>query len=463
MIRKNSESLKPNQLSQGLKPRHVQLIALGGTIGTGLFLGSGQAIKFAGPSIVLAYLIAGFACFLLMRAMGELLMSDTSCHSYIYFVSRYLGKTSGFVVGWTYWICWITIAMAEVTAAGLYIKFWYPNFPQWATGLIVLAVLFVLNSVNVSAFGETEFWFAIIKILAIVVLIIAGVAMAMIGFHTSAGHSSFGNLVQYGFLSHGIKGFFLSFQMVIFSFVGIEIIGMTAAETKNPKKEIPRCINSVPMRVLLFYVGSLLALMCIYPWIHISAASSPFVQVFKNLGITSAATIINFVVLTAALSSCNSAIFSTGRMIFSLSFHKKSSLGRKLGTLSKHHVPTYAVGFSTMVIAICLLLNLMNPNGVFNFISSVATTCFLYIWGMIVLTHLRYRYLVQKKRIPKTTNFKLPLYPYSDYFVLAFFAFVAIVLLFKIETLIALIGSVIWIVALYLMKFIQHRYDQKAA
>lgn len=249
--------------------------------------------------------------------------------------------------------------------------------------------------------------------------------------------------------------------MVVFSFVGIEMIGMTAAETKSPQREIPKCINSVPTRILLFYVGSLLALMCIYPWIDVSASSSPFVQVFANVGIKFAASIINFVVLTAALSSCNSAIFTTGRMVFSLCYNHHSKFGRKLSSVSKkHHVPTYAIGFSTLIIAISVLLNLMTPSGVFSFISSVSTTCFLYIWGMIVLTHLQYRRKVAKKHLTSKLEFKMPGYPVSDYLALAFLAFVMVILMFKPETFIALVGSVIWLILMYWGYSIYSRTDR---
>lgn len=450
-----------NQLAHGLKPRHVQLIALGGAIGTGLFLGAGQSIKLAGPAIIFAYLIAGLVCFLIMRALGELLISNPNCRSYIDFITKYLGRRNGFVVGWTYWICWITIAMAEITAAGMYMKFWFPHLPQWVTGLIVLIILFILNSKNVSVFGETEFWFALIKIFAIIMLILTGIIMVMVHYRTHVGFVSLSNLVNYGFFSHGLKGFLLSFQMVVFSFVGIEMIGMTAAETKSPQREIPKCINSVPTRILLFYVGSLLALMCIYPWIDVSASSSPFVQVFANVGIKFAASIINFVVLTAALSSCNSAIFTTGRMVFSLCYNHHSKFGRKLSFVSKkHHVPTYAIGFSTLIIAISVLLNLMTPSGVFSFISSVSTTCFLYIWGMIVLTHLQYRRKVAKKHLTSKLEFKMPGYPVSDYLALAFLAFVMVILMFKPETFIALVGSVIWLILMYWGYSIYSRTDR---
>ena len=448
------------QLSRGLKSRHVQLIAIGGTIGTGLFLGAGQSIHLAGPAILIAYLVTGLVCFLLMRALGELLLSDLHTHSYIDFIKQYLGDKTGFVAGWTYWVCWITIAMAEITAAGEYMQFWWPKLPQWLPGLVILILLLGLNSINVSAFGETEFWFAIIKIAAIIALIIVGIGMVVFSVKTPVGHASLTNLVNYGgFMPHGIKGLVLSFQMVLFSFIGIEMVGMTASETADPKTVIPKAINDIPVRIILFYVGSLFFLMCMYPWQYFSAAHSPFVQVFTNLGIRSAAAIINFVVLTAAASSCNSALFSTGRMLFSLTYDGKSKFAKRMGTLSTRQVPRNALWFSTLVIGLSVILNLLMPGKVFSLIASVSTTCFIFIWGAIVVAHIKYR-----RQAGSQTNvkFRMPLFPLSDYFILVFLGFIAVVLCLKFETLIALIVSAAWVLGLYIVKVVSDRLRQRS-
>lgn len=458
MTKENSQPAT-EQLSRGLKSRHVQLIAIGGTIGTGLFLGAGQSIHLAGPAILIAYLVTGLVCFLLMRALGELLLSDLHTHSYIDFIKQYLGDRTGFVAGWTYWVCWITIAMAEITAAGEYMQFWWPKLPQWLPGLIILILLLGLNSINVSAFGETEFWFAIIKIAAILALIAVGIGMVLFSVKTPVGHASLTNLVSYGgFMPHGIKGLVLSFQMVLFSFIGIEMVGMTASETADPKTVIPKAINDIPVRIILFYVGSLFFLMCMYPWQYFSAAHSPFVQVFTNLGIRSAAAIINFVVLTAAASSCNSALFSTGRMLFSLTYDGKSKFAKRMGTLSTRQVPRNALWFSTLVIGLSVILNLLMPGKVFSLIASVSTTCFIFIWGAIVVAHIKYR---RQAGSQAKVKFRMPLFPLSDYFILVFLAFIAVVLCLKFETLIALLVSAVWVVGLYIVKIVSDRIRQR--
>lgn len=458
MTKENSQPAT-EQLSRGLKSRHVQLIAIGGTIGTGLFLGAGQSIHLAGPAILIAYLVTGLVCFLLMRALGELLLSDLHTHSYIDFIKQYLGDKTGFVAGWTYWVCWITIAMAEITAAGEYMQFWWPKLPQWLPGLIILILLLGLNSINVSAFGEAEFWFAIIKIAAILALIAVGIGMVLFSVKTPVGHASLTNLVSYGgFMPHGIKGLVLSFQMVLFSFIGIEMVGMTASETADPKTVIPKAINDIPVRIILFYVGSLFFLMCMYPWQYFSAAHSPFVQVFTNLGIRSAAAIINFVVLTAAASSCNSALFSTGRMLFSLTYDGKSKFAKRMGTLSTRQVPRNALWFSTLVIGLSVILNLLMPGKVFSLIASVSTTCFIFIWGAIVVAHIKYR---RQAGSQAKVKFRMPLFPLSDYFILVFLAFIAVVLCLKFETLIALLVSAVWVVGLYIVKIVSDRIRQR--
>lgn len=442
------------ELKRGLKSRHIQLMAIGGTIGTGLFLGAGQSIQQAGPAILLAYLITGFICFLLMRALGELLISDVNRTSFIDFIGQYLGKDWGFVTGWTYWVCWIALAMAEVTAIGMYVRFWLPNVPQWLPGLIVLVVLLMMNLISVGFFGETEFWFAMIKIGAIIALIVVGLLMVAVHFKTKAGYASFTNLWRYGgFFPHGAKGFFLSFQMVLFSFAAIEMVGLTASEAQDPDKVIPEAINKIPLRIILFYVGALLVIMSIYPWTTVKANSSPFVQVFSNVGISFAADVINFVVLTAAASACNSSLFSAGRLLFSLTLSSKNKRVHRLAKLSRRQVPARAVLASGIVIAIAVMLNLFLPDAVFALISSVATTSFLFIWLMIMLAHIAFR-----RQQPAGSAFKAPWFPWSDYLVIAFLGMVAVIMLFTKNTALAEGAAVIWIACLWCgRKFFVHQ------
>lgn len=432
-------------LSRDLKNRHVQLLAIGGAIGTGLFLGSGRSIHLAGPSILIAYTITGVICFLLMRALGELLLSNLDHHSFVDFVQDYYGSRTAFVTGWTYWFCWICICMADLTAVGLYVQYWLPNVAQWVPSLVALIILFTTNLLTVKLFGEMEFWFALIKVIAILALILIGGFMIIRGFSTDAGASSFANLWSHGgWFPNGIKGFVLSFQMVVFAFVGVELVGLTAGETANPQKVLPQAINNIPIRILLFYVGALLVIMSIYPWNAIAPDQSPFVQVFAAVGIAAAASVVNFVVLTSAASACNSGIFSTSRMTFSLAL--KGNAPAFMKKLNGRKVPSNATIFSVIVVFISVILNYIMPEGVFVLITSISTFCFIYIWGIMVLCHMKYRRanpdLVEK------INFKMPLFPLANYLIIAFLVFVLITLGFNNETRIALFVTPIWFIML---------------
>lgn len=439
------DNINQQTLQRGLKNRHIQLIAIGGAIGTGLFLGSGKSIHFAGPSILFAYMITGIICFLIMRSLGELLLSNLNYHSFVDFVQDYLGDMAAFITGWTYWFCWISIAMADLTAVGLYTQYWLPGVPQWVPGLIALIILLIMNLATVKLFGELEFWFALIKVIAILALIVIGLVMIFKGFSTSSGVSSFTNLWSHGGLfPNGMHGFILSFQMVVFAFVGIELVGLTAGETENPEKVIPKAINNIPVRVLLFYIGALLVIMSIYPWDIINPSESPFVQVFVAVGIVGAASIINFVVLTSAASACNSAVFSTSRMVYSLA--KDHNAPESMAKLTQRKVPRNALFFSAIVILIGVTLNYIMPEGVFTLITSISTVCFIYIWGITVICHMKYR--KTRPELTKTNKFKLPLYPFTNYLILAFLAFVLVVLALAQDTRVSLFVTPVWFILL---------------
>ena len=437
--------MQEQELARGLKNRHVQLIAIGGAIGTGLFLGAGKSIHLAGPSILFAYLITGIICFLIMRALGELLLTNLNYNSFVDFVRDYLGNMAAFITGWTYWFCWISIAMADLTAVGLYTQYWFPDVPQWMPGLIALVILLMMNLATVKLFGEMEFWFALIKVIAILALIVIGIFMIIKGFSTDAGASSFTNLWSHGgMFPNGINGFILSFQMVVFAFVGIELVGLTAGETENPEKVIPKAINNIPIRILIFYIGALIVIMSIYPWNAINPTESPFVQVFVAVGIAAAAGIVNFVVLTSAASACNSAIFSTSRMVYSLAKDKNAPV--PFAKLTSRKVPSNALFFSTVVILIAVVLNYVMPEGVFTLITSISTVCFIFIWGITVISHLKYR--KTRPDLAKVNKFKLPLYPFSNYLILAFLAFVLVVLALAEDTRVALFVTPVWFIML---------------
>ena len=364
-----------HKLARTLSGRHINMIALGGTIGTGLFLGAGDSIQKAGPAIVLVYIITGLFVFAMMRALGELLLSDHDQTTFIGFIKSYLGPRAGFVMGWTYWIGWIIIAMAELTAIGKYMQFWLPTTPAWLWELIFLGLLYTMNIIAVKAFGETEFWFALIKIVAIIAMIVIGIVMVVFHVRTSAGVTQLSTLWSHGLIANHGHNLLAAFQMAFFAFLGVEFVGIAASETQNPIQTIPRSINAIIMRILFFYVGALLAIMLIQPWTNYSANQSPFVQVFSKIGIPAAAGIINFVILTAAASSLNSALFTTGRMIFSLS--PKTS---RFAKLNKHYIPMNGITLSAGLVATAIVLNYIFPKDAFSLVTSTASATFIVIY-----------------------------------------------------------------------------------
>ncbi|AEH52331.1 amino acid permease [Heyndrickxia coagulans] len=440
------QSPNGQELSRGLKNRHIQLIAIGGAIGTGLFLGSGKSIHFAGPSIMLVYFVIGLALFFMMRALGELLMYKPITGSFTHFAETFIGPWAGFITGWTYWFCWIVTGIAEITAVGMYVQFWVPELPQWITALICVAVLFLINIATVKAFGEMEFWFAIIKVVTIIALIIIGILLVFAGFQSHGAHASFTNLWQHGgFFPNGSKGFLLAFEMAIFSFVGIELVGVTAGEAEDPSKTLPKAINQIPLRILLFYVGALFVIMSIYPWNRLNPDASPFVRVFADIGLPAAAGIINFVVLTSAASSCNSGIFSTSRMLYSLAEDGKAP--KMFKKLNKRNVPAPALLGSTIMLLIGVVLNyFMKSTQVFTLVTSISSICFVWVWGVIMVAHLRFR-----KNMPEEAakiSFKLPFAPVINWVVLLFFVFVLVVLGIAKDTRVALFVTPVWFILL---------------
>lgn len=435
------------QLKRDLKNRHVQLIAIGGTIGTGLFLGSGAAIEKAGPSVIFVYLIIGIALFFVMRSLGEMLLSKSNYQSFTDFASDYIGPWAGYVTGWTYWFCWIMTAMADIIAVGVYVRYWF-DIPQWIPALACLVVLLGLNLLTVKLFGELEFWFAIIKVITIIALIIIGIYMLVTGFQTNTGTVTVRNLWEHGGLfPNGLTGFLFAFQMVVFSFVGVELVGVSAAETSNPKKNIPSAINKIPVRILLFYVGAIFVILCINPWTELSAASSPFVQVFSLVGIPVAAGIINFVVLTSAASAGNSGLFSTSRMMFNLSLHKQGPAS--FGKLNRNFVPANALLTSTVVVSIGALLSYALPDQAFGIVTTISAICFIWVWSIILISHIIY--LKKRPDLHRRSIFKAPLAPLMNFVVLGLFIAILIIMFISQETRMSLLLTPIWFIALFIL------------
>ncbi|WP_407079928.1 D-serine/D-alanine/glycine transporter [Arthrobacter zhaoxinii] len=437
-------SAEEPHLARSLSSRHIQLLAIGGAIGTGLFMGSGKTISAAGPSVIFVYAIIGFMLFFVMRAMGELLLSNLRYKSFTDFSADLLGPWAGFFTGWTYWFCWVVTGIADVVAIAHYVTFWWGNAPLWIPALACILLLLALNLPTVKAFGETEFWFALIKIIAILTLIVVGLVMILTGFtHGDGVTASFGNLWEHGgWFPTGPMGFIAGFQIAVFAFVGIELVGTTAAEAKDPEKNLPRAVNSIPIRILLFYVGALVVLMAVIPWDEFSADESPFVGMFTLAGLGTAAAIVNFVVLTSAASSANSGIYSTSRMVFGLA--QDGDAPRPFGRLSPRKVPQNALFFScTFLLAgVVLLYAGQSVSAAFTMVSTISALCFMYVWSIILISYLVYR--KRRPQLHAASKFKMPGGVVMAYVVLAFFAFILWTLTTNADTLQALLVTPVW-------------------
>ncbi|WP_094604038.1 putative transport protein YifK [Sporomusa silvacetica DSM 10669] len=434
-------------LHRGLHDRHIQLIAMGGVIGVGLFLGSASAIKTAGPGILLAYLLGGIIVFFIMRALGEIAVTYPVSGSFAQYATTFLGSKFGYITGWNYWYQWVVGCMCEITAVGMYMKFWYPDIEQWIPALAALACMTVVNLVAVKFYGEFEFWFALIKIIAIVGMILIGSLMILFGIGNEGVALGISNLwANGGFLPFGIQGVFMSMVMVTFAYCGSEGIGLTAGEAKDPSKTLPSAIDKVFWRVLIFYVGSLFVILSIYPWDQIGTIGSPFVATFKKLGISGAAAIINFVVVTAALSACNTGIYSSGRFLYSLALRGEApAYFRKLNS---SQVPQRGILATTSVILVGVILNYCAPAQVFVYVTSLNVSGALWTWLMILLTQLKFRERLMPDEINKL-KYRMPGSPYTNWICIAYLLLVAIIMFVNDQTRIAIYLAPVWFGLLY--------------
>ncbi|MFJ8261078.1 amino acid permease [Rummeliibacillus sp. NPDC094406] len=456
-----SKDNQKKSLQRGLNNRHIQLIALGGSIGVGLFYGSSATIQMAGPSILLSYLVGGLVIFTIMRALGEMAVDEPVSGSFSSYAHRYLGEFAGYLTGWTYWFMWVVVGMSEITVVGVYVNYWFPDIPNWLIALAVIIVFTMVNLANVKAFGEFEFWFALIKVVAIIGMILLGLGIIFLGIGNGGQPIGFDNLWAHGgFMPNGINGIIMSLVLVMFSFGGVELVGITAGEAKNPQHSIPSAINNVIWRILIFYIGALGVMMILYPWNQIGTNGSPFVLIFDKVGIPGAADVINFVVITAALSAFNSGLFASGRMLYNLSLQNNGP--KYFGKLSKNGSPIRGILFSSLFLLVAVFLNYIVPEKVFLYISSVATVAVITSWTIILITQLKFRKLKTKKDIEKLV-FKMPLYPVSSYLALAFLAFVVVLMGFIEDMRIALIVAPIWFLILYIGYKIKKRDFTKSS
>lgn len=447
------EILQQGTLKRGLKNRHIQLIALGGAIGTGLFLGSAGVLKSAGPSMILGYAIAGFIAFLIMRQLGEMIVEEPVAGSFSHFAHNYWGGFAGFLSGWNYWVLYVLVGMAELTAVGKYVQFWWPEVPTWVSAAVFFVLVNLINTLNVKVFGEMEFWFAIIKVVAIIGMIVLGCYLLFTG--TGGPQASVSNLWDHGgFFPNGYSGLLMAMAFIMFSFGGLELVGITAAEASEPRKVIPKAINQVVYRVLIFYVGALTVLLSLYPWDQLlqtlgasgdAYSGSPFVQIFALIGSDTAAQILNFVVLTAALSVYNSGVYCNSRMLYGLA--EQGDAPKVLMKLNKQGVPLLALGVSALITMLAVLVNYVAPQEALELLFALVVASLMINWALISLTHLRFRKAMGQRGI--VPGFKAFWSPYTNYLCLAFMAVIICVIWMIPPVRASVYAMPVWVLVIY--------------
>ncbi len=475
----------PATLRKSLKNRHIQLIALGGAIGTGLFYGSSESIALAGPSILLAYLIGGLVIFMIVRALSEMAVEDPKAGAFSYYATRYWSKRAGFISGWNYWFNYVLVAMVELAVVGSFVNYWFPNIPKWVSAAVFLVFISSLMIMGVSKFGEFEFWFAIIKIVAVIAMILGGLYVIIANVPTASGiRASFANwfTIDGGFMPHGLMshntdgtwtGLLMALVVVMFSFGGTELIGITAGETENPRVTIPKATNGIIWRILVFYILALGVIMAVVPWNKIDGNSSPFVQIFDSVGVHAAAGILNFVCLTAVMSVYNSGLYANSRMLYSLA--KQGNAPAYLGKLTRRGVPAAGVITSAIIIAIAVVVVFVWPEFAFNYLMSIATIAAAINWTMIMITEIHFRRVVaagngpaelkglKSKEALDKIAFKLPFARVMPYIVIAFMALVVVLMCFSASYRIAVVAGVIWLIVLFAAYELQKRFSHQAA
>lgn len=462
-LSKNSGVITENEgLNRGLKLRHIQMIAIGGSVGVGIFMASGKVIKLAGPSVLLAYGIVGLIVYFIMRSLGEMAVFKPVSGSFSSYANDYLGNYMGYLTGWSYWFLWCFGVMAETIAIGTYMSYWFgEKVPGGVWAFISLAMLTIINLINVKMFGEIEFWFSIIKVFTILALIAVGFAIILYSYFFGGfqGVGFFNLWVHGGFFSKGLWATLRAIGPVTIAFIGVEAVGLTAGETQNPSQTLPKAIDSVLFRVLLFYIGSLLIIMSLFPWNNMNEKISPFVLAFNKIGLKSAASIINFVVLTAAFSACNSGIFSSSRMLLTLKNQKSAPVF--LGKLNKNQIPIFSVLFSAFFMLLGVFIYFLYPSNAFQIVFSTCGMAGFFIWVIILITQIKFRKTLNEREL-QNLKYKSLWFPVSNYIGILFIAVAIVACLFDDIFRASFFVFIAWITVLTVLYYVKNAMFKKS-
>lgn len=454
---------KAPELKRSMTAGQMEMISLGGAIGVGLFMGASSTIKWTGPSVLLAYIFVGVILYIVMRALGEMLYVDPGTGSFADYASEHVHPIAGYLAEWANVFQYIVVGISEVVATTEYLRFWWKDTSDWIAGVIIILFLLVANLASAKAYATLEFWFAMIKVVTIILMILLGFAVILFGFGNGGHPVGFSNLWSHGgFFTGGLKGFFFSMAIIVGSYEGIELIGISAGEVSDPHKAIVKSVKSVLWRILIFYVGAIFVIVTIYPWNKLDSIGSPFVTTFAKVGITAAASVINFVVLTAALSGANSGIYSSSRMLYKLAHEGEAP--KTFGYVSKRIVPSHAIIGITSGIFIGFMLNVLaqflnkSLANVFVIVYSSSVLPGMVAWFVILLAELRFRR--KNPHLMENHPFKLPLYPYSNYFALIMLVVIVVFMFINPETQISVaVGAAVLIIAA-LIYVVKHQKDK---
>ncbi|MFR0556201.1 amino acid permease [Pseudoscardovia radai] len=419
--------------AKALEPRHIRMIAIGGSIGTGLFLGTGGRLAEGGPGLMIAYAICGVFAFLMVRALGELAIRRPSSGAFVSYAREFLGEKGAYFTGWMYYIVWVTVLMADSTASALYLQYWpvFQGVPQWLLAFCVLAIVFAINMLSVKLFGEAEFWFSAIKVLMIILFIVLGLGAAFTGAHLGQYTAGIHNITDNGGMFPQGLGVVLTLTLgVVYAFGGTEMVGVASGEAKDAQKVLPKAINSMIVRIFVFYVGSVAVMTLVMPYTAYSANESPFVTFFAALGVPYAGDIIEAVVLIAAMSALNSGLYASGRTLRSLAL---AGSGPKVARrLNSHKVPSGAIPLTMLVAMIGVVLNAVVPERAFSIVMNLAGIGVASVWCIIMVIHLAYLRRI-KATGEKRPEYRLPGAPVTDWLTLVFFLVVVVSNFFSVE------------------------------
>ncbi len=451
---------KNKKLKRSLSSNQMQMIALGGTIGVGLFMGSTSTIKWTGPSVLLAYAFAGFILYLVMRALGEMIYINPGTGSFADYATDYIHPLAGYLTMWSNVFQFIVVSISEVVAVNTYLSFWWPHIPHWSASIIALALLVLANLVSAKMYGNIETYFSLIKIITIILMIIIGLLVIFVGFGNNWHPLGLSNLWKNnGFFTGGFKGFIFSLSIVVGSYQGIEILGVTAGEAENPQNAIVSSVKNIIWRILIFYIGAIFVIVTIFPWNQLSNVGSPFVETFSKVGIAGAAGIINFVVLTAAMSGANSGIYSSSRMLYKLS--KDGKINKVFSKLSKGQVPFISILAIASGILFGILINTYLTDftkfgtNIFVLVYSSSVIPGMVPWFVILLAELNFR--KQNPDAIKDHPFIMPFYPLSNYFAIFSLLLIAIFMFINPDTRVSSTIGAIFLIILSIIYFFKNK------